>query len=81
MANLNKINLSPKIDSLSLRIKYSDCYDLNPKLEQETVLYYHNINQFDDEIQKPKPLKHQQNGITIRTRIAEMPNITKNKLN
>lgn len=54
----------PKIDSLRLFIPIERVEVHNPKLTQQYVRYFQDIDQFDDVVEDPKPISERENGIT-----------------
>jgi len=66
----------PIIDSLSLLIPLNQVEILNKRLTSETLTYYADIDELEEELSSPKPIVIEdiENGITTRYRISKMMN-------
>lgn len=63
----------PCIDSLSLSIEESKVKVLDHRINSETITYYVDIDEYDDEVKKPKPYIYEKDGIRIRfTKVMRM---------
>lgn len=53
-----------KVDSLRIFIPLDKVTIYNPKLNQQFVRYFQDIDEFDDVVEDPKPISMRENGIT-----------------
>jgi hypothetical protein len=67
----------PLIDSLSLKIPFSDCYIIDLRITSLTSTYYETLNTHDEDLNPPKPLVISNNGITIRIQLISIPEFNK----
>lgn len=61
------------IDSLSLKIPFSECNIIDERLTSQTCIYYETLDMIDCELHPPKPIVIIQDGITVRVSLTEIP--------
>ncbi|SHM72236.1 hypothetical protein [Flavobacterium xinjiangense] len=72
----------PLTDSFSLKVLFNECIIIDERLTSQTCIYYESLDLVDCELNPPKPILIQNNGITIRIGLCEIPifdNETKQK--
>lgn len=73
---------TPLTDSFSLKVPFNYCEIIDERLTSQTCVYYESLDMIDCELNPPKPILIQNNGITIRIGLCEIPifdNETKEK--
>lgn len=71
---INKIPIhTALIDSLSLKIPFSECSILDERLTSYTAVYYASLDEVDCELHPPKPIIIEQFGITLRIGLVDIP--------
>lgn len=64
---------TPLTDSFSLKIPFLDCEIIDKRLTSQTCIYYESLDLIDCELNPPKPIIIQYQGITVRIGLNEIP--------
>lgn len=62
----------PLTDSFSLKIPLAQCNVIDKRLTSLTCLYYESIDAHDSQLNPPKPLVFEQNGVKVRFSLCEI---------